>query len=145
MHRVLEETQSPLSSVTDFVLHFADVSHPDTIRSSHALDLLAAIYGEDKARKQDAAKVCLFFPPILNSQKEETPFIQTVSARTVFFAGHGHVVNCMAHTRLTEKFQHVGKITHEQALDLLAEKYDPIRANYWNYRKALLDQVTASA
>ena len=24
------------------------------------------------------------------------------------------------------------------ALDLLADKYDPIRANYWNYRKSLL-------
>jgi protein farnesyltransferase/geranylgeranyltransferase type-1 subunit alpha len=29
-----------------------------------------------------------------------------------------------------------------KALDLLARKYDPIRANYWNYRKSLLpDQV----
>jgi protein farnesyltransferase/geranylgeranyltransferase type-1 subunit alpha len=27
-----------------------------------------------------------------------------------------------------------------QALDLLANKYDPIRANYWNYRKSLLEQ-----
>lgn len=24
------------------------------------------------------------------------------------------------------------------ALDLLARKYDPIRANYWNYRKSLV-------
>jgi protein farnesyltransferase/geranylgeranyltransferase type-1 subunit alpha len=28
----------------------------------------------------------------------------------------------------------------EKALDLLATKYDPIRANYWNFRKSLLDQ-----
>ena len=27
-----------------------------------------------------------------------------------------------------------------KALDLLAQKYDPIRANYWNYRKRLLDK-----
>ena len=26
------------------------------------------------------------------------------------------------------------------ALDLLAKHYDPIRANYWNYKKALLEQ-----
>lgn len=84
---VLEKTQSPLSSVTDFILPFADISRPDTIRSSHALDLLAEIYSEDEGSKHDAAK----------------------------------------------------------ALDLLAEKYDPIRANYWNYRKALLNQATASA
>jgi protein farnesyltransferase/geranylgeranyltransferase type-1 subunit alpha len=28
----------------------------------------------------------------------------------------------------------------EKALDLLATRYDPIRANYWNFRKGLLDQ-----
>ncbi|KAL1634162.1 CAAX geranylgeranyltransferase alpha subunit [Neofusicoccum ribis] len=27
-----------------------------------------------------------------------------------------------------------------KALDLLARRYDPIRENYWNYRKSLLDQ-----
>lgn len=27
-----------------------------------------------------------------------------------------------------------------KALDLLAKRYDPIRENYWNYRKSLLDQ-----
>ncbi|KAH7062507.1 hypothetical protein B0J12DRAFT_645620 [Macrophomina phaseolina] len=27
-----------------------------------------------------------------------------------------------------------------KALDLLAQRYDPIRENYWNYRKSLLDQ-----
>ncbi|KAI9693705.1 MAG: CAAX geranylgeranyltransferase alpha subunit [Bathelium mastoideum] len=31
------------------------------------------------------------------------------------------------------------------ALDLLAKLYDPIRANYWNYRKALLDQPRSAA
>lgn len=30
-----------------------------------------------------------------------------------------------------------------QALDLLANKYDPIRANYWIYRKSLLEQDSA--
>ncbi|KAL5121883.1 CAAX geranylgeranyltransferase alpha subunit [Pleosporales sp. CAS-2024a] len=29
-----------------------------------------------------------------------------------------------------------------KALDLLATKYDPIRANYWNFRKGLLAQAT---
>jgi protein farnesyltransferase/geranylgeranyltransferase type-1 subunit alpha len=27
----------------------------------------------------------------------------------------------------------------KKALDLLASKYDPIRAHYWNYRKGLLE------
>lgn len=31
-----------------------------------------------------------------------------------------------------------GKVKAGAALDLLANKYDPIRANYWNYRKSLL-------
>lgn len=33
----------------------------------------------------------------------------------------------------------------EKALDLLATKYDPIRANYWNFRKGLLDQAEVAA
>ncbi len=32
-----------------------------------------------------------------------------------------------------------------RALDLLAKNYDPIRANYWNYRKSLLEQRVAAA
>ncbi|KAF1845689.1 farnesyltransferas-like protein [Cucurbitaria berberidis CBS 394.84] len=35
------------------------------------------------------------------------------------------------------------KESAEKALDLLATKYDPIRANYWNFRKGLLEQPTA--
>ncbi|CAO2648853.1 Nn.00g098020.m01.CDS01 [Neocucurbitaria sp. VM-36] len=37
------------------------------------------------------------------------------------------------------------KESAEKALDLLATKYDPIRANYWNYRKGLLDQPKVAA
>jgi hypothetical protein len=33
----------------------------------------------------------------------------------------------------------------EKALELLATKYDPIRANYWNFRKGLLDQPKVAA
>jgi protein farnesyltransferase/geranylgeranyltransferase type-1 subunit alpha len=33
----------------------------------------------------------------------------------------------------------------KKALDLLANKYDPIRAHYWNYRKGLLEQAGAAA
>jgi len=33
----------------------------------------------------------------------------------------------------------------EKALDLLATQYDPIRANYWNFRKGLLNQPKAAA
>ncbi|KAH6612675.1 hypothetical protein C7974DRAFT_82635 [Boeremia exigua] len=32
-----------------------------------------------------------------------------------------------------------------KALDLLATRYDPIRANYWNYRKSLLNQPEVAA
>jgi protein farnesyltransferase/geranylgeranyltransferase type-1 subunit alpha len=34
-----------------------------------------------------------------------------------------------------------GKEDAKMALHLLATKYDPIRAHYWNYRKGLLDQT----
>jgi protein farnesyltransferase/geranylgeranyltransferase type-1 subunit alpha len=30
------------------------------------------------------------------------------------------------------------------ALDLLAKKYDPIRTNYWNYRKLLLQKAVST-
>lgn len=33
----------------------------------------------------------------------------------------------------------------EKALDLLATRYDPIRANYWNFRKSLLEQPKVAA
>lgn len=33
----------------------------------------------------------------------------------------------------------------KRALDLLATKYDPIRANYWHFRKGLLDNPTVAA
>ena len=33
----------------------------------------------------------------------------------------------------------------EKALNLLATRYDPIRANYWNFRKGLLDQPKVAA
>lgn len=38
-----------------------------------------------------------------------------------------------------------GKENAEKALDLLATKYDPIRANYWNFRKGLLGQPKIAA
>jgi protein farnesyltransferase/geranylgeranyltransferase type-1 subunit alpha len=38
-----------------------------------------------------------------------------------------------------------GKRRAEQALDLLATKYDPIRASYWNFRKGLLEQPKVAA
>ncbi|KAF1920024.1 farnesyltransferas-like protein [Ampelomyces quisqualis] len=37
------------------------------------------------------------------------------------------------------------KAEAEKALNLLATRYDPIRANYWNFRKGLLEQQNAVA
>ena len=62
-----------------FALQFADPAKEAEIRSSHALDLLADVWAQEK-RKDEAAR----------------------------------------------------------ALDLLGDKYDPIRKNYWDYRKGLL-------
>ena len=33
----------------------------------------------------------------------------------------------------------------QKALELLATKYDPIRANYWNFRIGMLDQPKIAA
>jgi protein farnesyltransferase/geranylgeranyltransferase type-1 subunit alpha len=77
---VTRAAQLPKSSLKDFALEFADVQRPEEVYSSHALDLLADIYGEEEGNKENA----------------------------------------------------------EKALDLLATKYDPIRANYWNFKKDLL-------
>lgn len=77
----------PVGTFKEFADDYASLEHPDSVRSSHALDLLAEIYGE---------------------QADE-------SARA------------------------------SQALDLLAKQYDPIRKNYWEYRKGLLAQPSAAA
>lgn len=37
------------------------------------------------------------------------------------------------------------KESAEKALNLLATRYDPIRANYWNFRKGLLEQPKVAA
>lgn len=37
------------------------------------------------------------------------------------------------------------KESAEKALDLLATRYDPIRANYWKYRKSQLSQPEVAA
>lgn len=76
---ILSRAGLPLSSIKDFAAEFADLDHPDTVRSSHALDFLAEIYGAE-GRAQQAT----------------------------------------------------------QAYQLLATKYDPIRANYWDYLKGQL-------
>ena len=68
-----------LKGLEGFALQFADPDKEDEVRSSHALDLLADIWTQEK--QNDKAS---------------------------------------------------------QALDLLGAKFDPIRKNYWDYRKGLL-------
>jgi protein farnesyltransferase/geranylgeranyltransferase type-1 subunit alpha len=84
---ILRAAKLPKSTVKDFALEFADLRAPDDVYSSHALDVLADIYGEEENNKESA----------------------------------------------------------EKALDLLATRYDPIRASYWDFRKGLLDQPKTAA
>jgi protein farnesyltransferase/geranylgeranyltransferase type-1 subunit alpha len=74
-----------LKELKGLAIEYADVSKPDGVRSSHALDLLADILADED--KQQAG----------------------------------------------------------EALDLLAGTYDPIRKNYWEYRKGLLGLPSAAA
>ncbi|TLD08089.1 hypothetical protein E2P81_ATG10211 [Venturia nashicola] len=74
-----------LSEFKGLATQYADVSRPDGVRSSQALDLLADILADEDKQK----------------------------------AG--------------------------EALDLLAATYDPIRKNYWEYRKGLLGLPSAAA
>lgn len=76
---VVKKRDGGLTVLRGFAEEFADLGREDEVRSSHALDLLADVYAEE--REQERA----------------------------------------------------GK-----ALELLARKYDPIRKNYWNYRRGLL-------
>ena len=84
---IVKKSGTPLSSLKEFVIQYANVDQPDAIRSSHALDLMAEILAEEEGGKQQACT----------------------------------------------------------ALDMLAEKYDPVRKNYWEYRKGLLGLPTAAA
>ena len=78
---------SSLAVLKDIATQYADLSKPDAVRSSHALDVLADMLAEEESSKQQAS----------------------------------------------------------EALDLLAQKYDPIRKNYWEYRKGLLGLPKAAA
>jgi len=76
----------PLPSLKALAQEYAPLDTPESIRSSHALDLLSDIYAEEK-KNEDASK----------------------------------------------------------ALDLLASRYDPIRANYWMWRKEQLGAPAVAA
>lgn len=84
---IARHSKTPLSQYKALAAEFADLSTPDSIRSSHALDLLADIYAT------------------VNDDKEQAAL----------------------------------------ALDLLAAKYDPIRKNYWEYKKCMLDLPATAA
>lgn len=84
---IVRKSGMELAELEEFARLHADLSKPEGVRSSHALDLLADILAEKKG----------------------------------------------------------GKVQAGEALDLLATKYDPIRRNYWEYRKGLLGLPKASA
>lgn len=83
---ITKSSETPIGTLKDIAIQYADITRPDAVRSSHALDLLADILADEKSAEQAS-----------------------------------------------------------KALDLLAKKYDPIRKNYWEYRKGLLGLPTASA
>lgn len=83
---IAKATSMPLASLKDFVSQYGNVEQPDTICSSHALDLMADILAEEGVKQQAIV-----------------------------------------------------------ALDMLAQKYDPIRKNYWEYRKGMLGLPSAAA
>ena len=75
---IAKKSEGNLKELKELASQYADISRPDGVRSSHALDVLADILADEDKQK----------------------------------AG--------------------------EALDLLAITYDPIRKNYWEYRKGLL-------
>ena len=83
---IVRKSGMSLAHLKELAERYANLEQPDTVRSSHALDVLAEVLAEEKSKEQ------------------------------------------------------AGK-----ALDLLATKYDPIRKNYWEYRKGLLGLPSASA
>ena len=76
----------PLDTIQHLCEYYAPLSKPDSITSSHALDLFVDICASKPDGKENAI----------------------------------------------------------QALDLLSQRFDPIRRNYWNHRKALLQKVAVA-
>ncbi len=83
---VIRHQGSGLTSMKSFAQQFADIEKEDEVRSSHALDLLADVYAEEKQNERSG-----------------------------------------------------------KALELLAMRFDPIRKNYWNYRRSLLGLAQVAA
>jgi protein farnesyltransferase/geranylgeranyltransferase type-1 subunit alpha len=82
---IAKASGSGLKELKGLASEYADITKPDGVRSSHALDLLADILADED------------------------------------------------------------KLKAGEALDLLAVTYDPIRKNYWEYRKGLLGLPAATA
>ena len=102
---VLRKANMPLSSMLVFSTGFASLADPDSVRSSHALDVLAEVYGEE------------------DDKRAEAELVSVVAVGRPASDG----------SRVT------------QVLDLLAHRFDPIRANYWEYRKTLLGHTGTGA
>ncbi|KAI9834827.1 MAG: hypothetical protein M1819_002735 [Sarea resinae] len=98
---ILRTTGRPLATQAAFAEQFASLDHPDEVRSSHALDLLADLYAEEAEGAEGGET---------GQEKGK--------------AGEGNAES--------------GKKKAEQALLLLAERYDPIRKGYWLWRRERL-------
>ncbi|KAI9671572.1 MAG: CAAX geranylgeranyltransferase alpha subunit [Caeruleum heppii] len=106
---VLTRTARPLSTIHDFSVLFADLSSPSL-----------SITDPTSASENPSST-------ILSSTTHHTP--PTAPIRS------SHALDILAdiYAATPEK-----KADAERALDLLASTYDPVRANYWIWRKGLL-------
>lgn len=110
---ILRFTARPLSTQRAFAERFANVDREDEVRSSHALDFLADVYGTAASSS----------PAATGAKGTSGPAAGTDTPDDAGNDGEDK-----------EK----GRAKAGKALELLARRYDPIRRNYWNWRRGLI-------
>ncbi|MCJ1309146.1 CAAX geranylgeranyltransferase alpha subunit [Agyrium rufum] len=123
-----EEKEIPPPSIYEREIDFAQQAIEKAPQNQSPWNYLRGVL---KKQGQGLGKCKVFAEKFANVEEEEGRNGVTSS----------HALEFLADVWAEEK----EKERAEKALDLLAQKYDPIRKNYWRFKKGLLEQAIAAA